>query len=294
MVESFLEYIEYEKRYSPHTLTSYRNDLSQFAHFLASTSRHSPPEATFTDVRGWLVSLTKEGVEASTISRKMACLRSYYKYLLREEVIRDNPMQKIKSPRVKKRQPVFVQEANMLHLLDKFTFPEGFAGLRDKLIVEMLYGTGIRLSELLGLQETDVQLPSQTIKVLGKRRKQRLVPLHATLIALLETYSTAKRTAFEGKADPHLVVTDQGEGAYPMFIYRTVRKYLDQITTIEKRSPHVLRHTFATHLMSKGADLNAVKDLLGHANLAATQVYTHHSLERMQEIFRQAHPKAKQ
>jgi integrase/recombinase XerC len=292
MVESFLEYLQFEKRYSDHTLLSYRNDLRQFEEHLSRTTSNSLIQANFNDVRSWMVSMLGNGITANSVGRKMACLRSYYKHLLKEEVIRESPMQKIKSPKVKKQLPVFVQEDSMIGLLDHFQFTEDFSGMRDKLIMELLYGTGIRLSELIDLKESDVSFHSHTIKVLGKRNKERYIPINNSLYDLLKKYQAIKKETFPHNADDFLIVTDRSDQAYPMFIYRTVRKYLDATTTLEKKSPHVLRHTFATHLLNKGADLNAIKDLLGHANLAATQVYTHNSLEKIKEIFKQAHPKA--
>lgn len=292
MVDSFLEYIQFEKRYSDHTLISYRNDLSQFEEHLLKTSSNTITHAHYNDIRSWMVHLVNSGISASSISRKMACLRSYYKYLLREEVIKESPMVKVKSPKIKKQLPVFVQEDNILDLLDKFQFTADFSGQRDKLILELLYGTGIRLSELIELKESDCNLHARTIKVLGKRNKQRIIPINNSLYNLIKNYQTLKKELYPYNTDDYLLVTDRSDKTYPMFIYRTVKKYLEEITTIEKKSPHVLRHTFATHLLNKGADINAIKDLLGHANLAATQVYTHNSLEKMKEIFKQAHPKA--
>ncbi len=292
MVDSFLEYLQFEKRYSDHTLLSYSNDLKQFEEHLSRTSGNSLIQANFNDVRSWMVALLGNGITANSVGRKMACLRSYYKHLLKEEVIRESPMQKIKSPKVKKRLPVFVQEDSIIGLLDHFQFTEDFSGQRDKLVMELLYGTGIRLSELIELKESDVSFHSHTIKVLGKRNKERYIPINNSLYDLLKKYQAIKKETFPHNADDYLIVTDRSDQAYPMFIYRTVRKYLDATTTLEKKSPHVLRHTFATHLLNKGADLNAIKDLLGHANLAATQVYTHNSLEKIKEIFKQAHPKA--
>lgn len=296
MADAFLEYLEFEKRYSTHTLQSYRNDLAQFEAHLAATTRRTLELADYYDVRAWMVQLITNGLEASSVSRKMACLRSFYKYLMAEEAIRENPMQRIKSPKLKKRTPVFVAEKDILELLADIEFNNDFSGLRDKLILEMIYGTGVRLSELIGLREKDVSVHGSLIKVLGKRNRERVVPLHRSLVKLIEAYLSAKRRALppltDAPGEAPFIVTDQGDEAYPMFIYRTVKKYLSQVTTLDKKSPHVLRHTFATHLLNKGADLNAIKDLLGHRSLAATQVYTHNSLAKMKEAFRKAHPKS--
>ena len=297
MVDIFLEYLQFEKRYSDHTLASYRNDLAQFEAHLAATTRVTPEAADYYDVRAWMVKLISGGLEASSVSRKMACLRSFYKHLLAEEVISQNPMQRIKSPRLKKRVPTFVAEQDIMKLLSELRFADDFSGLRDKLVLEMIYGTGIRLSELMGLRTRDVSLTNGLIKVLGKRKQERVIPLHTALTRLLEQYLSARNQALPppppgSKGQEPLIVTDQGDEAYPMFIYRIVKKYLSEVTTLDKKSPHVLRHTFATHLLNKGADLNAIKDLLGHRNLAATQVYTHNSLDKMKEAFRRAHPKS--
>ncbi|SDL74584.1 integrase/recombinase XerC [Catalinimonas alkaloidigena] len=292
MVDSFLEFLQFEKRYSEHTLLSYRNDLTQFEQHLQDTTRRTLEQADYYDVRAWMVKLISTGIAASSVGRKMACLRSFYKYLLKESAIRENPMQRIKSPKIKKKVPVFVPESDIMDVLDRTQFTDDFHGLRDKLVLEMIYGTGIRLSEIIGLKENDISLHNRVIKVLGKRNKERMIPLNVTLTHLLERYLSFKHATFPVDAEGPLIVTDGGDEAYPMFIYRLVRKYLDDVVALEKKSPHVLRHTFATHLLNKGADLNAIKDLLGHSNLAATQVYTHNSLEKMREAFRQAHPKA--
>lgn len=290
MIESFLEYIEYEKRYSQHTKISYRNDLEQFVVFLDKTYQTNVNQAGHQHIRAWVVSLSEQQVTASSITRKLACLRSFYKFLIREGTITENPTLKVRSPKVKERVPHFVQETNILNLLDLVQYPDGFDGLRDKLIIELLYGTGIRLSELINLTEPDVDLYNQTIKVLGKRNKQRLVPLNRKLTDLIKAYLEAKKDI---PNEENLIVTDRYEKVYPMFIYRKVKHYLGiAAPDLEKKSPHVLRHTFATHLLNNGADIMAIKDLLGHSTLAATQVYTHNSLEKLKAAFKQAHPKA--
>jgi len=294
MVNLFLQYLQYEKRCSPHTLSAYQRDLEQFVQYLTTAYEISQPEtATFAMIRSWIVSLVEQKLEATSINRKIATLRTFFKFLLKRKNINQDPMQKVVALKTSRTIPAFVDEQPMGLLLDQFEFAEGFYGLRDKLILELLYGTGIRLSELINLKESDLTVSEQVVKVTGKGNKQRIVPVHRTLLPLLETYNASKKAHFEGKflAD-YLIVTDKGDQSYPMMIQRIVKKHLDMITTIEKRSPHVLRHTFATHLLNKGADLNAIKDLLGHASLGATQVYTHNSLDRLKQIFEQAHPKA--
>jgi integrase/recombinase XerC len=294
MVNLFLQYLQYEKRCSPHTLSAYQRDLEQFVQYLTTAYETSQPEtATFSMIRSWIVSLVEQKLEATSINRKIATLRTFFKFLLKRKTINQDPMQKVVALKTSRTIPAFVDEQPMGLLLDQFEFAEGFYGLRDKLILELLYGTGIRLSELINLKESDLTVSEQVVKVTGKGNKQRIVPVHRTLLPLLESYTASKKSHFEGKflAD-YLIVTDKGDQSYPMMIQRIVKKHLDMITTIEKRSPHVLRHTFATHLLNKGADLNAIKDLLGHASLGATQVYTHNSLDRLKQIFEQAHPKA--
>ncbi len=292
MIESFLKYLEYEKRYSPHTLLAYQTDLVQFLDFLEQSFEYRQADlATFPIIRSWIVRMVEAKTSAITINRKIATLRSFYKFLLQQGTISHNPMLKIRPLKESKKLPHFIDEQQLNQLLDHMPFPEGFPGLRDRLILEMLYGTGIRLAELLSLTDQTISITDQTIKVIGKRNKQRIIPLHTCLLQLIKTYQEAKESLFGKTTSSPLIVTDAGKDAYPMFIYRIVHKYLN-LTQSDKRSPHVLRHTFATHLLNKGADLNAIKDLLGHSSLAATQVYTHNSLEKLKKVYEQAHPKA--
>ena len=293
MVNAFLTYLSVEKRCSKHTTVSYRNDLSNLSDYLLTTYEFSTPEfATYPMLRSWIVNLVDQEMMPKTINRKIACLRSFYHFLQKKECITKDPTLKIRALKVKKSLPIFVEEDNMIKLLDQIEFHNSFDSIRDKLVLELLYGTGIRLSELIGLKSADVNLYQKTIKVLGKGNKERIIPIHDTFITLSKEYTNKKKSESFGNNNDFFVVTNDGEQAYPMFIYRLVRKYLDQITTVDKRSPHVLRHTFATHLLNKGADLNAIKDLLGHTSLAATQVYTHNSIDKLKAIFDQAHPKS--
>jgi len=293
MVNEFLTYLSVEKRYSKHTTVSYRNDLSNLSEYLLTTYEFSTPEfATYPMLRSWIVTLVDQEMMPKTINRKIACLRSFYHFLQKKEVISKDPTLKIRALKVKKSLPVFVEEDNMIKLLDQVEFDDSFDATRDKLVLELLYGTGIRLSELIGLKTADVNLFQKTIKVLGKGNKERIIPIHDTFITLSKEYSNKKKSESFENNNAFFIVTNNGEQVYPMFIYRLVKKYLDQITTVDKRSPHVLRHTFATHLLNKGADLNAIKDLLGHTSLAATQVYTHNSIDKLKAIFDQAHPKS--
>ncbi|MBO3269896.1 MULTISPECIES: tyrosine-type recombinase/integrase [Hymenobacter] len=295
-MELFFEYLRFEKRYSPHTLLSYQTDLRQFADYLqVEYELAEPAQADHTLIRGWVVSLMQQELDPRTVNRKIACLRSYYKFLLQTGSATRNPMLRIKSPKAAKKLPDFVPEDSLNGLLNSFEFPETFAGVRDQLVLELLYGTGIRLSELIGIRPDDVSLPGRTVRVTGKGNKQRIVPLNPTLLGVLDKYLAQKQQEF-GTADNvrrALLVTDKGDPLYEKFVYRTVKHYLSQITTASSQQhPHVLRHSFATHLLGKGADLNAIKELLGHANLAATQVYTHLSIDKLKAVFEQAHPKA--
>ena len=295
-MELFFEYLRFEKRYSPHTLLSYQTDLRQFADYLqVEYELAEPAQADHTLIRSWVVSLMQQELDPRTVNRKIACLRSYYKFLLQTGSATRNPMLRIKSPKAAKKLPDFVPEDSLNGLLNSFEFPETFAGVRDQLVLELLYGTGIRLSELIGIRPDDVSLAGRTVRVTGKGNKQRIVPLNPTLLGVLDKYLAQKQQEF-GTADNvrrALLVTDKGDPLYEKFVYRTVKHYLSQITTASSQQhPHVLRHSFATHLLGKGADLNAIKELLGHANLAATQVYTHLSIDKLKAVFEQAHPKA--
>ncbi|MEM6525381.1 MAG: tyrosine-type recombinase/integrase [Bacteroidota bacterium] len=292
MQETFLKYLRFEKRCSDHTLKSYDNDLTQFSAFLKSQFEVLTPEsASHAMVRSWMVSLMDQGLDARSVNRKVACLRTFYKFLLKRDIIDQDPMQKVRALKTSKKLPQFLNEKDINRLLDNAVFEDTFIGWRDKLILELLYGTGTRLSEIIHLKDKDVDRLNHTIKVLGKRNKERVIPFSKSMSQVIEQYQKKKEKEIE-KSNDFLIITENGSQCYPMLIYRTVKKYLNQFTTIEKRSPHVLRHTFATHLLNKGAELNAVKDLLGHTSLAATQVYTHNSMDKLKAVFDQAHPKA--
>lgn len=293
MVESFLKYLQFEKRVSPHTLVAYRQDLFQFDEF---TKQNFPDiqisESDHVIIRSWIIQLVEAGLEAKSINRKIACLRSFYKFLMRQEAITKDPMLKIRVLKTQKKLPSFVKENDMVNLLDNIAFEETHEGLRDKLILELFYSTGIRLSELIQLKETQVDLHNCTIKVLGKRNKERVIPFPSGLVQLIKIYCKMRDEKVSVNTCDNLFVTDKGEPCYPQMIQRMVKKYLQLFSTVEKKSPHVLRHTYATHLLNKGAEINAVKDLLGHSSLAATQVYTHNSMEKIKKAFDNAHPKA--
>lgn len=294
MVSYFLQYIQYEKRLSHHTITAYENDMKQFSLYLAFQYELQTPEKADTQmIRSWIASLAEEKLDNRSINRKIATLRSFYNFLLRRKAIDADPMLKIKALKTDRSLPRFVEEKPMQTMLDEVAFENDFAGLRDKLVLELLYGTGMRLAELIGLKVSDINFYNHTLVVLGKRNKHRVIPINKTLVEALTNYLKHREEIVESDpAIPYLIVTDNGTQAYPMFIQRLVKKYLSLVTSLEQRSPHVLRHTFATHLLNRGADLNAIKDLLGHTSLAATQVYTHNTIEKLKKVFQQAHPKA--
>ena len=293
MLESFLKFLEFEKRSSIHTITSYGEDLRQLQAFLASAFEITD----FTDVqhshlRNWVIELMEDGISANSINRKIASVKSFYKFLKSREYLSTNPASRLKPLKTEKRLPAFVQENDLMQLLDgQAPDPDDVSSVRDHLILELFYGSGIRLSELIGLKNSDLNFYDNTIKVLGKRNKERIIPIPQSIVNNIRKYQDMAGKNFSENRE-RLFLTDAGKPLYPMFVYRLVNKNLAQVSTLTKKSPHVLRHTFATHLLDKGADLNAVKDLLGHTSLAATQVYTHNSLEKLKSAFDQAHPKA--
>ncbi|WP_243018053.1 MULTISPECIES: tyrosine-type recombinase/integrase [Candidatus Cardinium] len=294
LLNLFTTYLTAEKRASPHTALAYKTDLKQFVnYFFELAPKKIVTQVTGQDLRGWMMVLAKQGLTHRSINRKMAALRTFYAFLQKNTLIVDCPTDLLKSLRGKKRLPIFFQEKELLSCLDQAKFPANFSGLRDQLILELLYGTGMRLAELIALYQRNINLADETVKVLGKRDKERIIPFPRSLSQLIATYLVEKE-ALGYHITPELIVTDAGKRCYPMFIYRVVKKYLAPTTRASQHSPHILRHTFATHLLDKGADLQAIKELLGHANLAATQVYTHNSLTKLQEIFKKAHPRAEE
>jgi integrase/recombinase XerC len=291
-ISSFIDYLTFEKRYSVHTIRSYRRDLEAFVSYLGvefgEMEVTAIPSAV---VRSWLASLKDADLSSRTVNRKISSLRSFYKYLVRAGVVVQSPMGAIVGPKAGKRLPVFVEERDMAALFGEVRFADDWEGLTDRLLLALLYHTGMRLSELIGLREGSVDSGNRTVKVLGKGNKERVIPVSPVLVKMVEEYKEKKRS-LDGAEGEVLLVGKKGKRLYPKYVYRVVREYLAQVTTIEKKSPHVLRHTFATHLMNAGAELNSVKELLGHASLAATQVYTHNTIEKLKDVYKRAHPKA--
>ncbi len=294
MIDSFVNYLQYEKKASEHTVQAYSKDLEQFADFVKTSFELDEIEqARHAEIRAWVIDLVDEGKSSLTVNRKLATLRSFYKFLLRSKMIAKDPTYKLKSLKNPKKLPEFVQELTIESVLEESNFNSDFKGQRDRMVIEFLYLTGVRLSELIGLKWSDINMIENQVKVLGKRKKERIIPITSGLKQNIVSYQKVFGQTFpKATQSPYFIVSNQGKQSYPMMVYRIVRQYLDIFAQTSKRSPHVLRHTFATHLLNKGADLNAVKDLLGHANLAATQVYTHNSLEKLKAVFDQAHPKA--
>ena len=289
--ESFINYLKYEKRCSSHTVIAYKNDLDQFEQFCTEmVGEFNVKKVDAKLVRSWIVLLMENELSARSVNRKITTIKSFFKYLMKEQIVESNPATYLALPKIRKKLPNFVEENNLQHLLDDGFFENDFIGIRDKLVITLLYGTGIRLAELLLLKDSDFDKKMCFIKVLGKRKKERIIPYPASINSLLELYINIRNTTVGFKTEK-LLVTEDGKPAYEKLIYRVVTNNLAKVTLLEKKSPHVLRHSYATHLLNKGADLNAVKELLGHSNLAATQVYTHTSFERLHDIYKQAHPR---
>jgi len=291
--ESFLQYLLIEKGYSLHTVRSYRTDLDQiFAFAEKDGSTVFPVDISSADVRAWIVSMMDNSMTASSVHRKISCLRIFFRYLRKEGIIHHDPMDKVVLPKRKKKLPVFVGEDALDNLLDKYEFGGDFPGIRNRTIIEMLYLTGMRRAELIGLKNNDVDLSAATIKVTGKRNKQRIIPMLQSFTGRIQEYTKVRDDLFPSDPEGWFFLTNKGNKLYDKYVYNTVKCYLTMVTTIEKRSPHVLRHTFATHMLNHGADLNSIKELLGHANLSATQIYTHNTFEKLKKVYKQSHPRA--
>ncbi len=287
MLKSFEKYLLLEKRYSINTITAYIKDIKQFYKFINKSENNIILNSEL--VRNWIAYLLENNLNKKTVNRKISSLKTFYKFLIRENKIDKNPLDKISAPKNPKNLPQFIPEKDFDFLSEIFT--DDFSGIRDRLIIEILYLTGLRRIEIVNLSEKNINLNKKFIKVLGKRKKERIIPINDYLISLILKYQKIKtEKAFSNKTA--FFLTNKGNPIYESFVYRTVKKYLSKITTVKKKSPHILRHTFATHLLNNGADLNAIKELLGHANLSATQIYTHNSFEKLNKIYKQAHPRA--
>ena len=285
--DKFIKYITSEKRLSEHTIRSYQSDLDQFMSYLSIefdiTDNFN--EINFQLIRSWIVYLLERNIQPRTVNRKISVLKTFFKFLLREHIIRENPMLRIVSPKSKKRLPVFVEKEEIKILLDKIEFEQGFVGDRDKLIIEFFYVTGVRLSELINIKINDIDFYNNTVKVLGKRNKERIIPLSSIMISQIMNFIKKYNITL-------FLFTHKRRQVYSKLVYRVVKKYLSKISSVDQRGPHILRHTFATHMLNNGADINAIKELLGHANLSATQIYTHNTIEKLKLVYKQAHPRA--
>jgi integrase/recombinase XerC len=287
MLEHFIQYLSFEKRYSPHTIGAYEHDVQQFIDFADLTSIKDFQEVNSFLIRGWIVQLIDDGISNRSVNRKLASLRTYFKWLRKEGQITTNPLAKIQGPKNEKRLPVFVKESELESAKTSLLFSTDFNGVRDELMFELFYQTGIRLSELIGLKDSDVS--EQHIKVLGKRSKERLIPISNQLSQTIQLFRTMKKKMHIDSLK--LFTRENGLDLYPSLVYRKINTILATLTTSDKKSPHVLRHTFATHLLNRGTGLETLKDLLGHANLSATQVYTHNSFAQLTAVYAQAHPR---
>ena len=286
-INEFLDYIDSEKRFSAHTIKSYRTDLLQFFKYLnAEFDVSNPKEIDFNLIRSWMVFNLEKGIKAVTVNRKISTLRTYFKFLMKEKNILSNPVLKISPPKSKKRLPVFIEEKKIQYLLDEIKFPNDFNGQRDKLIIELFYFTGIRLSELIELKIKSIDFINGSVKVVGKRNKERVIPLLPDLLQKIKIYIQNQNPK------NYLFTTNKFKKLYTKLVYRIVRKYIGFISSSDKKSPHILRHTFATHMLNNGADINAIKELLGHSNLSATQIYTHNTIDKLKSVYKQAHPRA--
>ncbi len=290
-IDQFLDYLKFEKRYSKHTLISYQNDLEQFFQYLVSQFDSPDLEViSATMVRSWLAELKEDEISSKTINRKISSLKSFYKYQLKTGALIKSPMGTIIAPKISKRLPQFVEQIDMDHLFQHMPFSDDWKGRTERLVILLFYSTGMRLSELIQLKESQLDAAHQQVKVLGKGNKERIIPINKDLVDQLQKYIAEKPA--KAQVAEHLFVTESGNPLQPRSVYSFINAKLSEVTTIKKKSPHILRHSFATHLMNNGADLNAVKELLGHSSLAATQVYTHNTIEKLKDVFKKAHPKA--
>jgi integrase/recombinase XerC len=292
-LQAFLDYLKFEKRYARHTISSYSSDLAFFYEFIgAQYELDKAADIQASMIRGWLASMKEQGHSAKSINRRISAVKSLYRFLQRKGIVTNTPTAMLVSPKVSKRLPVYVEVKDLETLFRHVEFPDNRTGRIERLIFALFYATGMRLSELTGLKETQVDLSKQQLKILGKGNKERIIPITTELRKLLEEYMLEKKSVATDVNVENLLVNDKGKALHPRYVQGVVKRYLSLVTTLEKKSPHVLRHSFATHLMNNGAELNAVKELLGHSSLAATQIYTHNTIEKLKEIHSRAHPKS--
>ena len=292
-IQEFLDYLSFQKRYSAHTVIAYKTDLTAFFKFIITEYPDTPlAEINSPMVRTWLASLKEKNETSRTINRKISSLKAFFKYQLRIQAIEGSPVATISSLKVSRKLPSYLEENETNHLFAKVEFPDNWEGRLDYLILNILYGTGMRLSELIFLKERNIDSGAGTIKVEGKGNKERIIPVNKYLTNLISEYIAVKRKTLGPLQKEFLLVNSKGKTLYPKYVYNLTKKYLQEVTTIEKKSPHILRHTFATHLTNNGAQIKAIKELLGHSSLAATQIYTHNSIEKLKEVHKQAHPRS--
>ena len=291
MISEYIQYLEFEKRYSKHTLTSYRKDLNQFLSYInVYYGDHALESVEHLHIRSWMMNMVENKITAKTINRKISSLRSFFNFLIKKDIISKNPTKKIITPKIGKTLPKYVKEKS---IEDTFDYAiKSFENYRNVLIVELLYATGMRRNELIELKNSDIDFGNENIKVLGKGNKERILPINQNLLLKIKDWIDIRNSKIEIVQEDFLFVTNKGKKMYPKLVYNIVKRHLLGVTSLKTRSPHVLRHSFATHLLNNGADLNAVKELLGHANLTATQVYTHNTIEKLKEIYKKTHPKS--
>lgn len=291
MQDNFISYLKYEKRYSAYTITAYENDLKQFSEFCISQNCTENIVTNYKLIRQWIVSLLENKLLARSVKRKISALKAYYRFLRKSGFITVNPLDRIVAPKMEKKLPQFIEQGKLVDYLES-ELETDFESIRDRLIIELFYATGIRLSELVNLKSKNIDCKQNTIKILGKRNKERIVPFPAALNQLISKYQSAKNGLENLNDANYFFVTKTGNKIYGKLVYRIVTRDLSMVTTQTKKSPHVLRHTYATHLLNNGAELNAVKELLGHANLSATQVYTHNTFEKLKSVYKKSHPRS--
>ena len=292
---AFVSYLELEKKYSPHTVKAYSNDIEDFREYCLDHHELREIEgANYSLIRNWIVFLTEQGISNNSINRKVSSLKSYYRFLLKIGVVQQHPLAKHKALKSEKKIQIPFSEQEMAQVLNAIEYTPDFIGLRDRLIVELLYATGMRRAELIGLRMNDIDLSGKTIKILGKRNKERILPILPDLMDTIASYLKERESIAGTRDNDYLLVTNTGDKLYETLVYRVINKYLSRVSPKVKKSPHMLRHTFATHLLNQGADLNAVKELLGHSSLASTQVYTHSSIAKLKEVHATAHPRNKE